>query len=217
MAPARSLHEIITGLTGHAGVSGDLAAVLHAGGYPDLPQDLLAEAVVSFAHTAPAEIAEHLAPFVMAHGPIAQGDTSAGDIGRLPDLLAAARAAELDGGSVLEMPEIDPPADTGRVDAADLLDEESYPIGDAPAGPGSALPDTAFGHGAGPARTEPADAVAFDTVAPEAAPAGHVDARQPSAPDDPAVLDEEPASEADQWAALSPSDDAPEIDDIDGS
>ena len=59
MAPARSLHEIITGLTGDAGASGDLASVLHAGGYPDLPPDLLAEAVVSFAGTAPAEIAEH--------------------------------------------------------------------------------------------------------------------------------------------------------------
>ncbi|RSM64513.1 hypothetical protein DMB66_19485 [Actinoplanes sp. ATCC 53533] len=212
MAPARSLHEIITGLTGEAGTSDDLAAALHAGGYPDLPQDLLAEAVVSFAHTAPAEIAEQLAPFVMAHGPIAHGDTTAGDIGRLPDLLAAARAAEPDGGSVLEIPEIDPPADTGDVGAADLLDEEGSASTDAPAGPWSDLPDTAFGHGADHDRTEPADDVALDAVTP---PAGYADARQPSALDDPAVLDEEPDPGADPWVVLSVSDEAPEIDDID--
>nr|BFE68898.1 hypothetical protein GCM10020092_021990 [Actinoplanes digitatis] len=90
MAAARSLHEIIAGLTGGAGTSGDLAAALDAGGHPDLPEELLAEAVVSYAGTAPAEVAEHLAPFVMAHGPIAEDDAGAGDIGQLPDLLATA-------------------------------------------------------------------------------------------------------------------------------
>ena len=65
MTAARSLHEILAGLTGNAATSGDLAAALRAGGHPDLPAELLAEAVISFADTAPAEIAEHLAPFVV--------------------------------------------------------------------------------------------------------------------------------------------------------
>lgn len=214
MAPARSLHEILTGLTGNAGAPADLAAVLAANGFPDLPQDLLAEAVVSFADTAPAEIAEQLAPFVMAHGPIAGGDLSAGDIGRLPDLLATSRATDLDDSSVADTPEIGPPA--GSVDAVDLLDEESHGIGDVPAGPGPVPPDAAFGHGAGPARTEPADGVASGGVAPETEPAGHVDASQRPVLDEPAALDDEPAPYADPLAALPLPDGTPEIDDIDG-
>nr|MDT0663166.1 hypothetical protein [Micromonospora sp. DSM 115978] len=209
MAPARSLHEIITGFTGDAGTSGDLAAVLRAGGFADLPQDLLAEAVISFADTAPAEIAEHLAPFVMAHGPIAPVDVAAGDIDRLPELLATVRATEPDEGPVPEMTDIDQP--TG----ADLLDGENYGVGDAAAGAGSATPDTAFGHGADPGRPEPADDVVFDAEAPEAAPAGSGDAHQAVAHDDPAALDEL-APQVDPWA-LPQTDDTPEIDDIDGS
>ncbi|MBX7267427.1 hypothetical protein KIF24_16245 [Micromonospora sp. Llam7] len=69
---------------------------------------------------------------------------------------------------------------------------------------------------AAPARTEPADDPAFGAVAPEAAPAGYVDAQQQSAPDDPVPVDDEPPPAADPWAELRLSDDAPEIDDIDG-
>src|SRR3954465_12992343 len=123
MAPARSLHEIIAGLTGDAGTSGDLAAVLRAGGHPDLPEDLLAEAVISFADTAPAEVAEHLAPFVMAHGPIADGDTAAGEIDGLSGLLATVPAAEIDDDAAA-VPEIDSPFGTHDADAAQSPDED---------------------------------------------------------------------------------------------
>ncbi|GAB1640182.1 hypothetical protein [Krasilnikovia sp. MM14-A1259] len=116
MAPARSLHEILSGLTGDAGTPGDLAAVLDAGGHPDLPPDLLAEAVVSYAGTAAAEVAEHLAPFVMAHGPIAEGDTAADEID-LSGLLATAPAPNLDD-PALAAPEIDPPLGVGDADPA---------------------------------------------------------------------------------------------------
>ncbi|MFV2102328.1 hypothetical protein [Micromonospora sp. LOL_024] len=208
MAPARSLHEIITGLTGDAGDPGDLAAVLRASGFTDLPPDLLAEAVVNFADTAPAEIAEHLAPFVMAHGPIAQADTAAGDIGQLSDLLATARTAEPDVGSV---PEIDAPVDPDGLDAADLLDEQGHHTEDAPGGLAPVPPDTAFGHGAGAADPVLADELAFDAVAPQA---GDIDTPQRSALDEPA---DGPVPDGDPWATLSILDDTPEIDDIDGT
>ena len=171
MAAARSLHEIIAGLTGDAGTSGDLAAVLHAGGHTDLPEDLLAEAVISFADTAPAEVAEHLAPFVMAHGPIADGDTVAGEIDRLPDLLATVPAAELDDDSALAAPEIDPPVETDDADAAQQPDEEGDAVDDVPAESGWAALDTAFGFGHGLAAT-PLDDGAPDEGAPEAEPVG---------------------------------------------
>ncbi|MEU7908852.1 hypothetical protein [Actinoplanes sp. NPDC049118] len=202
MAPARSLHEIIAGLTGDAGTSGDLAAVLHAGGHPDLPEELLAEAVISFADTAPAEVAEHLAPFVMAHGPIAEGDAGAGEIGRLPDLLATAPSAGFGEASALAAPEIDPPFEAGGADAAQPPDDV-----DEPAEPGWAPLDTAFGHGHGAAAT-PVEDAGPGAVAPEAA--GYAD------PHDLPELQDVPSPAAELWATPSLPDDAPEIDDIDG-
>ena len=52
------------------------AAVLRANGHPDLPDDLVAEAVGSYADTAPIEVAEHLSPYVMAHSPVPQPDAA---------------------------------------------------------------------------------------------------------------------------------------------
>ncbi|MET8147814.1 hypothetical protein ACIBSW_28265 [Actinoplanes sp. NPDC049668] len=194
MAAARSLHEIIAGLTGGAGTSGDLAAVLHAGGHPDLPEELLAEAVVSYAGTAPAEVAEHLAPFVMAHGPIAEGDAGAGDIGQLPGLLATAPAGGFDDDPDLAA-ELDPPVEAG--------DGEGDALDDLAAEPGWAPLDMAFGHGHA--------AAPFDDDASivEAEPAGYTEPHQPP-------MHEELPSPADElWAAPSLPDEAPEIDDID--
>ncbi|MFF5216597.1 hypothetical protein [Micromonospora sp. NPDC000442] len=216
MAPARSLHEIITGLTGDAGTSGDLATVLRANGHPDLPPDLVAEAVVSFADTAPAEIAEHLAPFVTAHGPIADGDAAAGDVGQLTDLLATAPAAEPDVTSPREMSDIDAPADNGGPGPADLLDEVGHDTEDVPSGPASVPPDTGFGLGADSTRMERADEMAFDAVAAESAPDGNVDTPQRTTLDEP-VAHDEPALDGDPWATLALPEDAPEIDDIDGT
>jgi len=60
---ARPLKDVFTDLVGDPSA----AAEALAGAGHDLPPDLVAEAVVSFAGTAPAEVAEHLAPFVTAH------------------------------------------------------------------------------------------------------------------------------------------------------
>ncbi|MEV4618106.1 hypothetical protein AB0J74_05215 [Asanoa sp. NPDC049573] len=60
---ARPLKDVFSDLVGDPSAGADaLAAAGH-----DLPADLVAEAVVSFAGTAPAEVAEHLAPFVTAN------------------------------------------------------------------------------------------------------------------------------------------------------
>jgi hypothetical protein len=64
------------------GSTGDPGGLLR-----DLPDDLVAEAVVSYAETAPVEIAEHLAPFVSAHSAV--GSESPSPEGWL-DLLATA-------------------------------------------------------------------------------------------------------------------------------
>ncbi|MEU4221389.1 hypothetical protein [Actinoplanes sp. NPDC026623] len=211
MAPARSLHEIIAGLAGDAGTPGDLAAVLRAGGHPDLPEDLLAEAVVSFAGTAPAEVAEHLAPFVMAHGPIADDDTAAGEIGALPGLLATVPAAELDDDSAPAVPEIDSPFGAHDADAAQQPDvDDDDDVDDVPAESGWAPLDPAFGFGHDPTAT-PLDDDATDAFAtePDSEPAGYADPH-----DLPGHLDL-PSPDADLWDTPALPGDSPEIDDID--
>jgi hypothetical protein len=81
MEPARPLREVFAELAG-TGSTGDPGGLLR-----DLPDDLVAEAVVSYAETAPVEIAEHLAPFVSAHSAV--GSESPSPEGWL-DLLATA-------------------------------------------------------------------------------------------------------------------------------
>lgn len=61
LEPARSLHEVFQTLAGDP----DPDAVLAAAGHAGLPADLLTEAIVSFADTAPPEVAEHLSPVVL--------------------------------------------------------------------------------------------------------------------------------------------------------
>ncbi len=48
----------------------DPEGFLQAHGHTDLPGQLVNEAIVNYADTAPPEVAEHLAPFVLAHSPI---------------------------------------------------------------------------------------------------------------------------------------------------
>lgn len=68
MADVRPLRELLTDLVGDAGAHpGGPAAYLAEHGHTDLPPELVAEAVVNFADTAPPEVAEQLAPFVTAH------------------------------------------------------------------------------------------------------------------------------------------------------
>jgi hypothetical protein len=79
MEPQRSLRAVFGNLAGGESArgqeeGGDLGDILAAEGYPGLPDTLIAEAVASYADTAPAEVAEHLAPFVMANSPVPVDD-----------------------------------------------------------------------------------------------------------------------------------------------
>lgn len=71
---ARPIRELLADLVGDAEArheyGADPAGYLAAHGHPDLPGDLVAEAVVSYADTAPVEVAAALAPYVAAHGPV---------------------------------------------------------------------------------------------------------------------------------------------------
>jgi hypothetical protein len=68
MEPVRPLREVFAGLADHAAgpeaTSPDAQSLL--ADYADLPDDLLVTAIGSYASTAPAEVAEHLAEFVAA-------------------------------------------------------------------------------------------------------------------------------------------------------
>jgi hypothetical protein len=69
MDATQPLRDVFAGLAG-AGGAGEPATVLAANGHEDLPDGLIAEAVVNYADTAPVEVAEHLAPFVRAHSAV---------------------------------------------------------------------------------------------------------------------------------------------------
>lgn len=110
MDAARPLREVFADLTGNA--SGDPGGLLR-----DLPAELVAEAVVSYADTALAEVAEHLAPFVSAHSVVGPHDAA----GAEPDwreLLATVPAA-----AEPDLDDLPPEADddlgfgTGAIDA----------------------------------------------------------------------------------------------------
>jgi hypothetical protein len=67
MESARPLRDVFAGLgEGADDLVGGPGGVLSASGHSNLPEPLVAEAVVSYADTAPHEVAEHLAPFVQA-------------------------------------------------------------------------------------------------------------------------------------------------------
>lgn len=87
MAAVRPLRELLADLVGDSSVRpGGPSAYLAEHGHVDLPADLVAEAVVSYADTAPPEVAEQLAPFVTAH---TAGDEESAD---WFDLLTSASA-----------------------------------------------------------------------------------------------------------------------------
>jgi hypothetical protein len=71
MATARPLRDVFADLVGDPDASGtDPAELLREQGHDDLPDALVAEAVTSFADTAPIEVAEHLSPYVMANSAV---------------------------------------------------------------------------------------------------------------------------------------------------
>ncbi|NMO49700.1 hypothetical protein HH310_00580 [Actinoplanes sp. TBRC 11911] len=92
MESARPLREVFADLTGAGSAGGDPRELLDGHGHAGLPDDLVAEAVVNFADTAPVEVAEHLAPFVTAHSAVGADETTA-DEGWL-DLLVTAPAGD---------------------------------------------------------------------------------------------------------------------------
>ncbi|ROO51557.1 hypothetical protein EDC02_6437 [Micromonospora sp. Llam0] len=219
MAPARSLHEIFAGLPGDAAAHSDVAAVLDAHGYADLPPELLAQAVVSFADTAPAEVAEHLAPFVTAHSQIGGDGTVPDDLASPLDLLATAPVPAFDDpmpdDPAFDGPDFDGPMPDGAEFDASGFDASGFDDPSFAAGPEI---DAAFGHGDGPtvddrepATVEPSPA---GPTGDDAEPASH-DSQQ-----DAADLLDGPLSSGDPWAMPSISegtagvDGAAEIDDL---
>jgi hypothetical protein len=108
MEAGRSLRELFAELSRPGG--GDPADLLRAAGFGDVPESLVAEAIVSYAATAPLEVAEHLAPFAVAHGPVPAPDPAV-DTAR-PDGLALLASAP-----TVDVPGYDPAADrTAPVD-----------------------------------------------------------------------------------------------------
>jgi hypothetical protein len=72
MTTSRPLREVLGEQAEQ--LSQDRQATLDEAGHPDLPEALVAEAVVSYADTAPHPVAEHLAPFVTAHHAARHGE-----------------------------------------------------------------------------------------------------------------------------------------------
>ncbi len=131
MTSARPLRDVFADLAEHdpGGSPPDAAHVLAASGHPDLPDGLVAEAVVNYADTAPIEVAEHLQPYVMAHSPVPQSaavyDADPGDW-----LHAVASAPVLPPG----WPDVDPgygydPATAGHHDGHTDGDQDLHEFG----------------------------------------------------------------------------------------
>ena len=78
---ARPLRDLLADLVGDAGArqayGEDPAGYLAANGHSGLPSELVSEAVVAYADTAPVEVASALAPYVAAHGPVPGADAGA--------------------------------------------------------------------------------------------------------------------------------------------
>jgi hypothetical protein len=71
MATARPLRDVFADATGdEAARASDPAELLRSSGHEDLPDTLVAEAVTSYADTAPVEVAEHLSQYVMANSAV---------------------------------------------------------------------------------------------------------------------------------------------------
>jgi hypothetical protein len=102
MPAARALRDVFTDLIGQGGRSGDASEVLRAGGHADLPDGLVAEAVVNFADTAPIEVGEHLARYVAAHSAVPQLGEVDEPVSWLEALTSAPVGPELDPGTELD-------------------------------------------------------------------------------------------------------------------
>jgi hypothetical protein len=148
MPAARPLRDVFTDLTGEgaAGAGTQPDELLRAQGHEDLGDELIGEALVNFADSAPVELAEHLAQFVMAHSPVPLIDPGAvtDDMPDWIDLLASAPPTD----GVAEIGDDGSAGLDGLGDAGDV-DDGAAMIG--PADGGGFDPDHGlfldFGHG----------------------------------------------------------------------
>jgi len=146
MASARPLRDVFADLVGAPGAADDPAALLRDHGHPGLPEELVAEAVVSYADTAPVEVAERLAPYVTAHSavgadPVPGDEPAAGWL----DLLGA--APDVTGDEPADLDDLAP--GSGGFDAAAGLDPDPGLDFGAGAGPGFAIEPGDGAEGAG--------------------------------------------------------------------
>lgn len=98
MDPVRPLRDVFADLASDEAArqahAADPEGFLASYGHPDLPGDLVGEAIASYADTAPPELAEHLAPLVAAYSPVPELDADLDGAAGL-DLLATAPAEDL--------------------------------------------------------------------------------------------------------------------------
>jgi hypothetical protein len=140
MTQVRPLRDVFDALAGEQptglGPAGDPAEALAGSGHDDLPDQLVAEAIVSYADTAPVEVAAHLAPFVTAHSAVPLDDRpqTGMDVSDGLALIATAPAA-IGGEADLAPTPIDQLADGGP----DALMPDA-PMPDAPM-PDAPMPD----------------------------------------------------------------------------
>lgn len=176
MEPVRPLRDVLAGLAepGPDGAPLDARAELAAGGHGDLPDDLLVTAIAGYAGTAPAEVAEHLAPFLDAPdaatgldllttapaGPF-EGEVPLDDADTLGDPEAADGVDDLDGA----------PGLLGAADGLDDLDGLDS-LDDLDAGPGAGHAPEAADDVDAPAFGDTGTAGLDDTPADLDAPAG---------------------------------------------
>lgn len=182
---SRSLHAVLSELLNDDAArqahAADPAGFLENAGHTELSDELVAEAIVSFADTAAPGVAEHLAPFVMAHGPVshttetgeASGLTAIDGLALIADAPPAGADADHDGEGI-DVAATPVPSAT---DPADLQD------------PAAALDELDFGTGA-EATTPPAGPETVSNV-PEA-PLNDGFAAPDSALDEPLITEHHP-------------------------
>jgi hypothetical protein len=177
MEPVHPLRELFAELAADAvpqrsGPGEDPSGLLARYGYGDLPDELLTEAIVNYAASAPVEVAEQLAPFVVAHSAVPSRPDR-----ELPEIDSERVASTVGHGLALLSGVTAPPADdphggyghdpaaldAGLHDPLVAHDPAGLDAGlDVSAGPGgaphAATHDLDFGHGSAAATTATADA-----------------------------------------------------------